>query len=320
MPILLSLPDYNLENLFDPFDDSLKMDEDFTPTGFKYWTYKKMLRKLRNTTKTLIALGGWELPAIIGLCEVENRFVLNKLVFETPLKNAGYRVIHFESPDKRGIDVAMIYRPDKFYPVSSTPLNIRFPFAPLSKTRDILYVKGLILGKDTLHIFINHWPSRYGGYLNTTSKRYFVGALLKKHTDSIMNINPDANIIIMGDLNDDPEDISITEGLAVKGDTIGLEQGELVNLMTISESKFYEGTLKHLDTWHTFDQIIVSGALLKASNNLTIKSFDCIFSAGFLLVPDPTNLGTKLNRTYLGPRYIGAFSDHFPVFVDILRQ
>ena len=152
---------YNTENLFDPVDDSLTADEEYTPTGMRGWTFTKFMLKIRNISKVVLAVGGWDPPDIIGFCEVENRWVLKELTTQTPLKNFGYTIVHYESPDPRGIDVALIYRPDKFKVLNAEPIHIRFPFDTASRTRDILFVKGTVSGGDTLNIFVNHWPSKF---------------------------------------------------------------------------------------------------------------------------------------------------------------
>jgi hypothetical protein len=151
---------YNVENLFDTFDDTLTRDEEFLPEGDRHWNSNKFYKKLNNIYKVILNVGEWNPPAIVGLCEIENRFVLNQLVYETPLKKFDYKVIHFDSPDRRGIDVGLLYRKDAFRKDTAYVFPINFPFNSNSKTRDILYVKGSFGDLDTVHIFINHWPSR----------------------------------------------------------------------------------------------------------------------------------------------------------------
>jgi hypothetical protein len=223
---------YNTENLFDPADDSLTNDDEYTPTGLRGWTYNRFQRKLLNLSKVFISIGGWEAPEIIGMCEIENRFVLYKLISDTPLSKIGYKIIHKDSPDPRGIDVAMIYRPDKFVPVTYKAIPVRFPNDPGGRTRDILYVKGKVLGKETLHVFINHWPSRYGGYSATKPKRAVVASILRHYTDSIMQSDQFARIVIMGDFNDEPNDESITKILMARSDSTHLSKNDLYNMMS----------------------------------------------------------------------------------------
>jgi endonuclease/exonuclease/phosphatase family metal-dependent hydrolase len=282
------------------------------------WSYDKFQRKLINLSKVFISIGGWEAPEIIGMCEVENRYVLYKLITDTPLSQIGYKIIHKDSPDPRGIDVAMIYRPDKFTPIIYKAIPVRFLNDPNGRTRDILYVKGKVLGKEILHIFINHWPSRYGGYAATKPKRAVVASILRHTTDSIMQSDPNARIIIMGDFNDEPNDESITKVLMARSDSTHLFKSDLYNMMSGYASHWRGGTNKFRESWSVIDQIIVSSSLLHAETGLfTNANAAHIFDAPFLLVEDKTYFGLKPFRTYLGPRYLGGFSDHLPVYVDI---
>ena len=209
---------YNVENLFDTENDPVKFDDDFTPEGIKNWNSYRMYDKLKKTSKTLLSAGGWEAPALIGLCEIENRFVLEKLVAMPALEPSTYRIAHKESPDRRGIDVALLYRPDKFDLLHEEAIHMSFPFDTAIRTRDILYVKGLVNKGDTLHVFINHWPSRRGGQVASEPRRVHVASVLKARTDSLLTRNPKAAIVIMGDFNDSPENKSIHEILEGRKD------------------------------------------------------------------------------------------------------
>lgn len=309
---------YNTENLFDPFDDSLTNDNEYTPMGIRAWSYKKFQRKLINISKVFISIGGWEAPEIIGMSEVENHFVLYKLITDTPLNNIGYKIIHKDSPDPRGIDVALIYRPDKFKPLMNKSIPVRYPSDPNSRTRDILYVKGLVLGKDTLHVFINHWPSRYGGYASTKPKRAYVASLLRDAVDSLMQVVPDARIAIMGDFNDEPTDESLTQVLNARSDSAQLSLTDLFNMMYRLGGNWRSGSNKFRENWSLIDQIIVSSALLHSETGLSANANGAhIYNAPFLLMEDKTYFGEKPFRTFLGPRYLGGFSDHLPVYFDI---
>jgi len=206
---------YNTENLFDSFDDSLTQDEEFTPMGARHWTWEKMNQKINGIYKTIIAVGEWNPPVFVGLCEIENGFVLNRLTHETPLVKYDYRIVHRESPDPRGIDVALLYRSDLFDLQESKFFRVFFPDQPNRKTREILYAKGVIDGVDTLHVFVNHWPSKLGGELESTSGRFAAANTLKQKVDSIKIFYPDARILIMGDFNDEPESAPLVDGLKV---------------------------------------------------------------------------------------------------------
>lgn len=313
---------YNLENFYDTINDSRKMDDEFTPGGAKGWNAFRFRKKLNNTYKTLLATGGWEPPDIIGLCEVENRYVLDKIILGTPLRRFKYQVIHYESPDDRGVDVALFYRPGEFTPVSHKPVAVRFPGDSLAVTRDILYVKGIVAGADTIHLFVNHWPSRYGGYMASMMKRFRAAEVLRQQVDSLFSVNPVSYIIIMGDFNDEPTDESITSILGVYKDTARMQPDRLFNLMPEAISSDHPGTIKFRDQWFTFDQFIVSGSLLGEQKDQNLFGACAgIFFAPFLLEEDEAYFGFKPYRTFTGPNYRGGFSDHLPVYLDVrMRQ
>lgn len=312
---------YNVENLFDIKDDSLKNDNEFLPDSDRHWDNNKFYTKLNNIYKIIIGVGEWEPPAIVGLCEIENRYVLNKLVYDTPLNKFNYKIVHYESPDRRGIDVAMIYRPDFFTVDTSLAISINFPFDADSRTRDILYVRGRLNSLDTIHVFVNHWPSRYGGYLETQPKRNFVAGTLKLFTDSLLILNPKSSIIIMGDLNDDPTDESLVKYLGAKSDTLQKDVRKLYNLMTIRDWTDPQGTLKYQGNWNIFDQIIVSGNLIWNDSKIIIGQEGAqVFVPDFLFEDDTKYLGKKPFRTYIGFRYNDGYSDHLPVFVDLISK
>ncbi len=309
---------YNVENLFDVYDDSLTRDEEFIPEGPRHWDNRKFYSKINNIYKVIMALSESGPPAVVGLCETENRFVLEKLVYDTPLKNFNYRIIQFESPDRRGIDVALIYRYDFFDPIFSEAVPVLFPFDTASRTRDILYVKGVLLNTDTIHFFVNHWPSRYGGYLPTVPKRNFAAQVLKNKTDSILGINENAAILIMGDFNDSPHDESISKILSANDPAGPIFKNEMYSLMLSEQDGWPYGSLKYQQGWNKFDMMIVSGSLLDNSSMLQISENKAmIYHAEFLLEEDTKFLGQKPNRTYIGFKYHGGFSDHLPVYMDI---
>jgi hypothetical protein len=308
---------YNVENLFDIYDDSLTRDEEFTPDGERRWNNHRFYNKLNNIYKVIMAVGQWEPPAIIGLCEIENRSVLEKLIYETPLKKYGYRIIHHESPDRRGIDVALLYREGHFIPFHHEPVEVFFPDDTSRKTRDILYVKGLLFDKEMIHIFVNHWPSRYGGYMASKPSRETAALTLKTKTDSLFKVNPNLNILIMGDFNDNPEDESIKNKLAAESPAQKIEAGKLYNLMQLLNDQSF-GSLKYREGWDIFDQIIVSGNLLNPAENMFVNnSVAKIFKAEFLLETDKSFYGNKPFRTYTGFKYTGGYSDHLPIYLDL---
>jgi len=310
---------YNVENLFDPTKDSVKNDGDFTPAGFYHWTYKRLDVKLNNLAKVFLSINGWEPPDIIGLAEVENANVLKKLCYNPGLKAFNYRFVHYDSPDSRGIEVALLYRKERIKILDSYPISVVFPFEPNTKNRDILYVKTLI-DIDTLHLFVNHWTSRFGGEGATIPKRNYYAQLLRLKVDSLLHINKDACIIIMGDFNDYPTDESMVKYLQAKNHKTEMAAGTLFNLMFSFAGK-NTGTHKTQEFWGCLDQFIVSKALLDGKHRWQIENGEAtIFLAPFLLVPDEKFGGVKTFRTYLGPKYLGGYSDHLPIKVVLQKK
>ncbi len=308
---------YNVENLFDIYDDSLKRDDDFTPDGRYFWNERKFYNKIQKISKVIIAVGQWELPEIVGLCEIENLYVLKQILNKTALRNINYGIVHKESPDARGIDVAMFYRKDSFSPISYQAIPVKFPFAKRT-TRDILHVKGLLNSGDTIHVFVNHWPSRWGGQAETDRKRIFAASVLKHKTDSIFKANKNANIVIMGDFNDYPENTSIKKTLNTKFEYDNPQGGQLYNLAYYLQEEKNLGTHKHAGEWGMLDQLIVSGALLKNENPIHTSTEDAhVFKAPFLLEKDEKYVGVRANRMYIGFKYHGGFADHLPVYLDL---
>ena len=306
---------YNVENLFHPSNDSLKNDDEFTERGDRYWSFKRYYEKINKIGKTAIAIGEWEPPAVIGLCEIENIQCLKDLIYSSPLKKFGYEIVHQESGDNRGIDVALLYRP-KYYNLISFESHV-LKFGPKSRpSRDILYTKGLV-GEDTLHLFVNHWPSRYGGQLATAPKRDFAAGILRSKYDSILAINPSAAILAMGDFNDHPGDPSMFEILKAKKDTADMIEGDLLNL--IWQYEFKKGTHKYQHEWGVLDQFVVTKGLVDGSSG--IKSpleLAKIFDAKYLLEVEKDGVGEIPKRTYVGFKYHGGYSDHLPIYSDII--
>ena len=310
---------YNVENLFHPSKDSLTQDDAFTPDGLNRWSYKRYYKKINNTAKVILAMGKGNPPTVIGLAEIENDRVLQHLCHYSPLKKHDYQFIHYDSPDSRGIDVALLYRPDKITILHSEPIPIVFPFEPQSRNRDMLYVKAQFANQDTLHIFINHWTSRYGGLAQTIAKRNHYALTLRQKVDSIFELNQYAPIFIAGDFNDYPTDESMSQFLnALPPDKKKNEENSIYNLMLAFSSLQNIGSHKYEDFWGCLDQIIVSGALLSSKNSLQVAEGKAeIFKEDFMIEPDLKYGGDKVFRTYLGPRYIGGFADHLPVYIQL---
>jgi predicted extracellular nuclease len=309
---------YNVENLFDIHDDKLKSDEEFTPEGVRYWTEDRYQKKLFNISKVIAALGQWDLPEVIGVCEIENRTVLEDLIKKTALSQFQYRIVHKESPDSRGIDVGFLYRKDKFKPIVYEAVPVIFPFEDSRSTRDILYVKGTTNSDDTLHFFINHWPSRYGGQLESERNREYTASVLRHKVDSLFSVHVNPNIIIMGDLNDYPVNYSITNILKAQTEYDDIQTEELYNLSWYLQEVKGKGSHKYEGKWGVLDQIIVSGELLSSTKHInTSLNHAHVFEAPFLLEPDVHNTGFITFRTYVGFKFHDGFSDHLPVYLDL---
>ncbi len=303
---------YNVENFFDTKDDSLKNDSEYLPGGFRGWNYEKYTQKQASISKVIAAIGGWEPPALVGLYEVESEKCLWDLTHYSGMKNMKYRFVHFESPDFRGIDVALLYQPSEFKPIHKQAIGIKFPFSS-GTTRDLLFVSGIIPTGDTLHVFVCHFPSRLGGELESENKRNFVASVLRQKTDSLFAACKNPNIMIMGDFNDYPTNTSMKEILGAEMPEKPFTSNKLYNLMYPIHLSG-KGSHKHNGEWGALDQIIVSG------NLMTNERFKCskaqVFEADFLLEDDEKFLGKQPFRTYNGMKYQGGFADHLPVYVD----
>jgi endonuclease/exonuclease/phosphatase family metal-dependent hydrolase len=311
---------YNVENLFDIQDNPLTADDEFTPGGTRRWNYSRFNAKLQNISKVILGASGWQTPFAIGLCEIENRYVLEKLTESTPLKHYSYSIIHKESPDNRGIDVAMLYRTERFNPLSYLYYSLKTSGDSVMQTREILHVEGILDGTDTLHFFFNHWPSRFSGLLETHSFRKKAAMYLKQKIDSVMKINPMAKIIAMGDFNDQPDNESMQTTLEALFPTDTVIPERIYNL-SAQWQKSARGTLKFQAQWSVFDQIIVSSGLLSAKKGYSTRPENArICELPFLFEKDIQYGGKKLNRTYVGFKYHGGFSDHLPVLIELERR
>jgi len=310
---------WNTENLFDTIDDPHKDDDEFLPKSGRRWTGKRYKRKIDNLYKVIVGVGEWEPPEMIGLCEVENRAVLEDLVRKTPLSGYDYEIVHKESPDERGIDNALLYRKDRITIISEEAIAIDLSGKNYTdKTRDILYVQCLIKEKDTIHVFINHWPSRREGLSVSEPKRLLVAQTLRKKIDSVYNINSEPYIVIMGDFNDEAGNKSLKEVLNAGVDIKNIKNDRLYNLPAELKGSLNKGTLKYKSNWNLFDQFIVSGSLLKNRKSIYCNSGKMnIYNPDFLLVKDETYLGYRPFRTYWGYKYQAGFSDHLPIYLDM---
>jgi endonuclease/exonuclease/phosphatase family metal-dependent hydrolase len=308
---------YNVENLFDTVDDKETLDEEFTPAGSRHWTNKRFNRKILNLSKVLLNATGWSPPDIIGLCEVENRYVLEKLLMNTPLRSFSYSMIHKNSPDDRGIDVALLYNTKVFYPLKYQYYPLLNNEDSVIRTREILYVKGIMDKVDTIHIFVNHWPSRYSGLLESRPRRILAAKTLRCEIDRLFDGYDDPKILVLGDFNDQPWDESLSSFLKT-ADFSGEPKAKCLYNLSYSWNKGGEGTLKYQGQWLVFDQIIISGALIEAKKGLFAEpGFESIIKLPFLLESDTKYGGLRLKRTYTGYKYAGGFSDHLPVILRL---
>lgn len=305
---------YNTENLFDCKHDSLKNDRDFLPDGKYHWNYTRYRNKLNNIAKVIAAVGEWQIPALVGLCEVENDSVLIGLTKYSPLKNLSYRYVMTHSPDQRGIDVALLYQRDQFrlleYNAYRVPL--RYP------TRDILHVTGQIINHDTLDVFVCHFPSRLGGEEQSSGHRIAAAKVLREKADSIITVRRHPAVIIMGDFNDYPDNESLFKTLGAK--SLTESSSTFVNLMYPMLDDREHGSHKFQSEWGVLDQIIVNRPLLESFRIAVKTKTAYIFRAPFLLEEDKTNGGERPLRTFLGFRYQGGYSDHLPVWMDLVVQ
>lgn len=313
---------YNLENLFDTINQPEINDEDFTPAGANLYTPAVYLDKLSKLEEVISKIGTDHSPdglALLGCAEIENESVLRDLADRPGLKKRNYKVVHFNSPDDRGVDVGLLYNPSYFKVISSASL-----YVPLKNddgtprfTRDILYVHGLLQG-ESFHVFVNHWPSRRGGEQASAPGRALAASIARAHIDSIFKSDPDAKIVLMGDLNDDPVSPSVAKVLGAKTDTAQVKRSDLYNPWY----DYYKegiGTLAYNDAWNLFDQIIISQSFLNKSQDGLFLQRAEIFKREFMLQTSGRYKGYP-KRTYDFSIYMGGYSDHFPTYLILLKE
>lgn len=311
---------YNLENLFDTIDNPEKADEEFTPKGPYNYTSEVYHAKLHNLA-TVISRLGTEItpdgPAFIGVAEVENNNVLRDLAQQPEIKNRNYQSICFYGPDGRGINNGFLYNPKYFKVLHSKTYSVDLsPSGATETTRDVLYINGLLLG-DTVHVLVNHWPSRRGGEAATAPKRAIAAGVDKHIADSLFSANPSAKLFIMGDLNDDPTDASVAKILGAKGKKEDVQSGELYNPW-VSFYKAGIGTLGYNDSWDLFDQIMLSGSLLQKNKGWSYYKSE-VFNRQFL----KENYGQYKGypkRSFAGNNWNNGYSDHFPTIIYLIKS
>ncbi len=289
---------WNVENLFDTRDDPKINDDDFTPQGDLHWTRRKLNIKLQGIHKTLTLM---DLPDVVGLAEVENKFVLRELCQGTPLAQVPYRYVHYDSPDRRGIDVALIYRQDRFTVNNSRRVNVSDSAAGFF-TRDILVVEGTTVNGDTVCLLLNHWPSKRGGE-EAEAQRLRVADTLRRLMVELHAKHPDAAVIAMGDMNATADEVPIAEGMAFGNDSINPDG---IRLLTQRLPKDW-GTHKYQGVWNYIDQVFLLAGDRWLVADLKLMRFD------HLLTDEKRNAGQRPKRTNVGMRYEGGLSDHLPL-------
>jgi predicted extracellular nuclease len=305
----LQIAFYNVENLFDTIPDPNKRDNDFTPDGKLAWNTERYFKKIKDLATVIDSMGT---PDMIGLAEVENDLVLKDLIRQLKSKGVDFEMVHYDSPDERGIDVALLFKPSVFRQIADQRIPVQLDSDTVAMhTRDILYV-ALVEQKynDTFHVFVNHWPSRVGGKEKSEPKRMTASSELKSALENMWAFIPTAHIIIMGDFNDNPTDSSILSLLKTNHPT---ESQYLLNL-SIDQYQRGIGSYNYRGNWDMLDQIITSSRLLSLNH---VKSADFqVFNRNFLLF-EHHQYGKSPNRTYGGPNYYGGYSDHLPVKLTI---
>ena len=319
---------YNVENLFDTIRNPEIYDEEWTPTGAQKWTSGKYNKKINNLARVISQIGTDEnpnMPAIVGVSEIENRGVLQDLVEAPQLASGDYGIVHYDSPDKRGIDVALLYQRKHFTPISSQPVTLmikdmkRTDYNTGEKgvrvyTRDQLVVSGLLDGEE-VHFVVNHWPSRSGGEKKSSPFREAAAALNRQIIDSLQAINPEAKVIVMGDFNDGPYNKSFKKVLETKEKRSEVKEKGLYNPME-KMAKDGLGTLAYRDAWDIFDQIYVTQPLIN-DNKATWHLWKArIYKKPFMIQSSGQYKGYPLRNTNGEP----GFSDHFPVYIYLIRE
>lgn len=305
---------YNVENLMDTIDDPLKLDDEFTPGSQKNWNTEKYNKKLESIGKVISNIDSTHFPDIIALIEVENRNVVEDLLKSKYFKNKNFGLIHYETNDLRGIDVALLYNTDILKELSSSQIPLLSEKTDLSDLRQILYAK-LMINKDTLHIFVNHWKSRSGGQEKTEIQRIETAKILRAKCDSLLNLNSKANIICLGDFNDTPFDKSLNEYLNASNDSIFKSPTELFNLSAF-EAKKKNGTHSYNAKWTMIDNIIISQNLMNKKNSVRASTLAKPFGKKDVNLYFNTKIDEYVpNKTYGGNSYFGGVSDHLPIYL-----
>lgn len=311
---------YNLENLFDTINTNGKYDLEFSPEGARRWNGQKYWSKQKNMAYAINEMGKETLPeglAVLGVSEIENKSVLEDLVKTGDLAKRNLKIVHYDSPDKRGVDVGLLYNPKFFRVLASQSRRLTVEGKPDFLTRDQLVVTGL-LGGDKISFIVNHWPSRLGGESQSSPLREAAAALTKSIVDSLMQLDPNAGVVVMGDLNDDPINKSCKDVLRAKKKEKEVGAGDMYNTMW----QFYDkgiGTLAYKGQWNLFDQIIVTPNLLgKDRSNLKFWKAE-VFNKSFLMNEEGAYKGYP-KRTHAAGIFLNGYSDHFPTLIYLVKE
>lgn len=299
---------YNVENLFDTVNCDLN-DDEFLPTGLKRWNSYRYYKKLNSISRVLVSAGSWKPPDIIGLCEVENSAVISDLLSGTLLNSIDYRHIYAPSADERGIGVCLVYN-SCFELLSEELLYPLYPDGDTMSTRSVLFC---ILADrlDTLGVVVTHWPSRRGGVSATEKLRKIVSDHIK---EGILNLNQDLKIIIMGDFNCEPGSDLIRNLLVSSGSTEN-------NPGYFNPSSGSPGSYKYQGLWLQYDQFILSRNFINSNMGYSyLQNSFSVVKHEFMLSADLSYRGLKPFSTYAGPRYLGGYSDHLPIVIDLVKD
>lgn len=314
---------YNLENLFDIYNDPETHDDEFTPEGVKQWNEVKYQKKLSNMERVLFDMAAIqrEYPIVIGVSEIENRSVLEDLITQPKLRGANYRICHYDSPDARGVDVAFLYRPDVFKLQGSENIKLVVEELPNFRTRDFVVMWGTI-EDEPFYFLVSHWPSRLGGKEASAFKREACAKQIREIKDSLLRENPATKVVVMGDFNDDATDSSIVETMGAKGKVKELQTGDFFNPFN-QMLRAGLGTLAYQDAWNLFDNICITENLVNAEEGKLrlvkgngMKYWGNIFSRPYMIQQEGQYKGYPL-RTFVTNNFQNGYSDHFPVYIYI---
>lgn len=316
---ITSVAFYNLENIFDTIDTPGVNDFEFTPSGAMRWDTRKYNAKLQRMSYAISQIGLDHSPhgaAVLGVCEVENRAVLEDLVKQPDIKNRQYEIVHYDSPDRRGIDVALLYNPALFV-VTNSKAYKHITDDENFRTRDQLMVSGFLLDRK-VHFIVTHWPSRVGGEERSRPRRLEAARVTRMIVDSLLRDDPRAKIVVMGDKNDDPKDESTAVVIGAKRNREDVKPGELFNVFWQMHDRGI-GTLAYMDQWNFFDQIIISHELLRRDKNKLYFWKGEVFNRPFLTQQEGRFKGTPL-RTHAGGAWLNGYSDHYPTLIYLVKE